>query len=114
MRIIGRWAIRSQSSDADGIGTLGIVLIDTDAAAAAALPDPQDDNASWLYLGTQYQYVGNTLDADQQWLTEKVDVRSRRRFRSEQERLNVVFENISPAAMTLTLVWDFRVLLYIR
>ena len=58
VRIIGKWVMRPGGSDAEVMGTLGIVLLDTDAAAAAALPDPQLDNASWLFISTQYNLVG--------------------------------------------------------
>ena len=72
------------------------------------------DNASWLFISTQYNLVGNILDNAQQFAVENVDVRSKRRFRSEQERLNAVFENISPANNNVVYAYDFRILLHIR
>ena len=108
-RIIGTWAIRAQSSDQSTSVTMGIVMVDTDAFNAAALPEPELDDSPWLFHSSIVTYTGNILDTGSQYLVREIDVHSRRRHLGEHSVLTAIEENTLAAGADV--IYSLRILL---
>jgi len=76
----------------------GIVVVNADARAAGAFPDPEDlgDRAGWLVRGDQLGKSAN-LSESSQWVITELDLRSQRILRSEQDELHLVVKNYAGA-----------------
>ena len=81
----------------------GIVLVNGDASAAGAFPDPggDSDRAGWLVRGNDY-VIQDSLSDSSQWTRVKLDLRSQRVLRSEADGLELILQ----AAVTgFTVQW---------
>ena len=80
----------------------GIVLVNADARAAGAFPDPEDlaDRAGWLARG-RLMTVQDSLSDASQWDRVALDLRSQRVMRNEKDELHLLVHNTT----TGTLLW---------
>ena len=71
----------------------GIVMMNADARAAGAFPDPGDpsDRAGWLARGRMNNMM-TSQDASQ-WTTRHHDLRSQRIFHTEEDELHLILDN---------------------
>ena len=69
----------------------GIVVVNADARAAGAFPDPEDvtDRPSWLVRGRAEVMADSISDASQ-WKRIELDLRSQRIMRSEEDELQLI------------------------
>ena len=111
LRIIGRWAVRPQSDDTDTASTLAIFILPADALAAGAVPELQFDLMSFLYTDTIWTMIGERLTGGELYSVRDIDSKAKRRMQSEDNRLCVQVENISPAAGSTFHVFALRILL---
>ena len=72
----------------------GIVVINADARAANAFPDPAEmaDRPGWLARG-RLQTIQDSLSDASQWDKVQLDLRSQRILRAEGDELHLIFEN---------------------
>ena len=72
----------------------GIVVMNADARAAGAFPDPEDetDRPSWLARG-RMEVVQDSLSDASQWDRALLDLRSQRIIRNEEDELQLVVTN---------------------
>ena len=109
-RIITNLVFRSESLAQLNRAYWGITMVNADARAAGAFPDPDDmnDRASWLVRDK----VENQMTAQDtsQWSRVQLDLRAQRVFRNEEEELHFLVTN---AATGFTIQWGafIRVLL---
>ena len=82
----------------------GITTVNADASAAGALPDSDDDTdrAGWLVRGREYNIQDSLSDASQ-WTRVKMDIRSQRVLRSEQDELHLIVNN---HATGFSVIWS--------
>ena len=113
IRMIGSWAARPQTSDADAAITMGILIMDTDAFNGGVHPSLEVDLASYMYLKTMYLREGDLAGVGPQFTTIEFDVKSKRKFRAPANTLVAILTNTSPGATSITYVWNVRVLLYV-
>ena len=94
LRMIGSLYVRVETLAVDTELVVGFGMVDEDAGNALALPDPSgDEGFSWLWWKRLVLY--NASGAEQ--MTEvPIDVKSRRRFRSELERMYFMIDNDDP------------------
>ena len=109
VRVVGSWSMRPNSSDADMACSFGIYITDADALAAAAVPE-DIDNVSWIFKDAAYELHGDTSANASQYVQRAIDNKSKRRMRSPQSRMIAILENISATAVTLTALWNLRLL----
>jgi len=103
--------LRMNSSDANLSvdASFGLIMVDGDALAAQALPDPDTDpEASWLHWLARSFLPAS--DAQQQI---QLDIKARRRFRGNDANLVAIWDN-TDAAQTLDVQFSFRLLLGFR
>ena len=80
----------------------GITIVNADARAAGAFPDPADlgDRAGWLVRDWMLGNSDSLSDASQ-WITTVFDLRSQRILRNEEDELHLIPENTG----SFTLQW---------
>ncbi len=110
VRQIGTWSVRPGTNDTDYQMMFGVLMMSGDAFAAAALPEMQVDDISWLFVDQIQGREGDT-GADKPFTTKNFDSHSKRRFRHTDQALVVMLENISNTAISLTFNWAIRTLL---
>jgi len=76
----------------------GIVIMNADARAAGAFPDPADetDRPDWL-VRSRLQGNADSLSDSSQWNRIRMDLRAQRKFRSEEDELQLICKNSSAA-----------------
>jgi len=74
----------------------GIVLVNSDAAAADVFPDPatEADNVAWLGRGMHVNGTSDLLDSSNYSRT-RIDLRAQRVTRSAQEELHLIIDQSS-------------------
>jgi len=72
----------------------GIVIVNADARAAGAFPDPNDmsDRAGWMYRGRILTNASSLTDRAQ-WAQKQLDLRSQRLLRTEEDELHIIWNN---------------------
>ncbi len=90
----------------------GIVVMNSDAVAAGGFPDADDlsDRADWLVRG-RLQTIQASLSDSSQWDRVRLDIRTQRILRSEEDEVRMVFDANSSG---FTLVIDAYVRLLMR
>ena len=70
----------------------GIVVMNADARAAGAFPDPEDvsDRADWLVRGKLHTIQASLSDSSQ-WDRMSLDLRAQRRLHSEEDELQLIW-----------------------
>ncbi len=96
-RILGSWNVIIQSADQDVQAYLGIFVADSDAVAAGALPEPETDNARWLYLDS-IALPGGTVTVEQGRNEHKFDLRMNARLGRELQ-LEAVVQNVQTTSL---------------
>ncbi len=89
----------------------GIIVINADARAASAFPDPEDmsETAGWMVRG-RMQVVQSDLSDRSQWDEVKMDLRGQRTLRNEKDELHLILKNGS-ASFTANWAAFIRVLM---
>ena len=109
-RIIGQLKLRADSLAQNVDLHYGIVVVNADARAAGAFPDPDDlsDRPDWMVRGL-LQTVQASLSDSTQWDVAKFDLRAQRILRSEEDELHLI---LTAGATGFILEWSafFRVL----
>ena len=95
-RLIIDLTIRADSVAQLAVVFWGIVVMNADAAAAAAFPDPEDmsDRAGWMVRGKSQTIQASLSDASQ-WDRRRMDIRSQRVLRTEEDELRLIVHNSS-------------------
>ncbi len=90
----------------------GIAVVNADARAAGAFPEADDvsDRAGWLGRGKLEVEQASLADSSQ-WGRTKLDLRSQRVLRNEEEELHLI---IDAAATGFTLNWSAYVRVLMR
>ena len=72
----------------------GITVVNADARAAGAFPDPEDttDRASWVVRGREY-VISSSLSDQSQLVRVLRDIRSQRLLRSIEDELHLIMRN---------------------
>ena len=72
----------------------GIVVVNADARAAGSFPEADDmsDRPDWLVRGRMTTVTDSLFDSSQ-WHRVRLDLRSQRVLRSEEDELHVVIDN---------------------
>jgi hypothetical protein len=72
----------------------GIVVVNADARAAGAFPEADDltDRADWLIRG-KMQTIQASLSDSSQWDTVKLDIKSQRVLRAEEDELHLILDS---------------------
>ncbi len=90
----------------------GITIVDQSAVIGDAMPDPEDlsDRTDWLVRG-RLQTIQASLSDSSQWDTTRLDIRTQRILRSEEDVLLVRGNNNSGGAFVLNHSFFIRVLM---
>ncbi len=93
-RMLMELVVRSNSVAQDNILFWGIVIVNSDARAAAAFPEPRDvsDRPDWLARG-RMQNKQSDLSDSSQWTTKTLDLRTQRIIRAEEDELHLIIDN---------------------
>ncbi len=93
-RIIVDVGMRSNAVNQNNFMTWGIVTVNADARAAGAFPDSDEltERAGWLVRGRLLNIM-DTLNESSQWTGVKLDLRSQRVIRNEDEELHLIVDN---------------------
>ncbi len=86
--------VRSDSVAQDNRLFWGITIVNADARAAGAFPEAADfsDRPGWLGRGLINNKQSDLSDSSQ-WSREKLDLRSQRILRNEEDELQLILEN---------------------
>jgi len=116
LRIVGSWSVKADTDDLNGQVTLGLYMQRLEAFTAGVAPEMELDEYPYLHMETMNIRVGNTgtpSDAINQWHDMKLDLRTKRKFRSQEDTLVLQRENTSDAALSATTLFTTRVLLWV-
>jgi len=111
-RIIGNLWIRPGDASSETEGTFGIHMVEQDAEAASAIPDPlSDTTASWMHwqrflLGTQ---ATGELGRGEYHKFE-LDIKAQRKMVKRGDSLNLILEN-DDGTHTFTFALGLRILI---
>ena len=110
--IISMW-IRNDTQQTFKVMDAGVAWVNSDAVAAAALPDPGDeaDRADWLLRYRMTNQMDATTSGSQQIEDRHFDIRSQRICRSERDELRLVLEDSGLGNGGLFVTFGARVLL---
>ena len=99
-RMIIKMLLRSPVTTQDNTLFWGIVVVNSDARAALAFPEADDmsDRPGWLVRDTLENSMSNLSDAAQ-WSQTKMDIRTGRILRNEEDELSLVVDNGSANAL---------------
>ncbi len=100
--------LRINSTDASLSAEMsfGLIMMDGDAVAASAYPDPlQDPEASWLHWARRVLLPASD---SQQHL--ELDIKAKRRFRGNDDNLMLILQN-DDATQSFEFAFGFRLLL---
>ena len=112
-RVVGQFQWKSVTDDQETRLGLGIVMMGADAFSGGAIPDIGIDDPAWLYLYSGISLVGSATAANNSWLEVSIDTKAKRKFRSQDQRLVLVVENISDTGVSLEFVFQLRTLIFI-
>ena len=110
LRIIGEWSILAQTEDVLQEAVCGILISDEENLAASGFPDPELDFPHWLYRARKGAHVGALSSTGQTLVHVPFDIKLHRRMRSAEERLIILFKNVSSAAATMLVTYGLRAL----
>ena len=108
IRVIGHFVIRNNAAGLTAVPyAIGIVV--HPEAGQADIPDPELDDAAWLYYAQRHTHSARTA-SEYTWDVLDIDNRSSRKIPGSAHRLLLSFTNVSASH---TLLWSFsgRVLL---
>ena len=106
MRLYATLRINSTDANLFVEAAFGFIMVDGDALAALAVPDPDiDPEADWMYWDNRAFLPASD---SQQYMT--LDIKARRRFRGNDENALLVIRN-HDAAQSLEFALAFRMLL---
>ena len=88
----------------------GLAILSQDAVLASGLPDPdsETDRADWLTRG-RIMTIQASLSDSSQWGRVHLDLRSQRILRSEEDQVELIFNNTT--AFILKWAFDMRMLI---
>ncbi len=107
-RILMDLTFRSPSVAQNNEASYGVLIMNADARAAGAFPNPDDvsDRAGWMFRG-RGQNITSSVSDGSQWTRLTHDNRSQRVLRTEEDELQFVIET---PATGFTIEWS----LYVR
>ena len=99
-RLIFRYTARPAVVGEVSRTTYGIAVVNADAAAAGAFPDPsiEGDNVRWFMRDLSVNVLDSLSDRSQ-WVDRTYDLRGQVRFRSEQEELHLIVDQDAGGAL---------------
>ena len=111
VRIIGQWSARGEAVDLDNQIALGIYVQDREGFDAGVAPELQSDNYRYVFWDVITSRIGDLSLDRNQFLTQPVDSKARRRFRGD-EHLVAVRENTSASPVSIVSQLWLRLLFY--
>ncbi len=106
LRLFATVRINSQDAALSAEGSFGFIMVDGDAFAVQAVPDPMEDpDAAWLYWEAR-----SYLPASDAMQHRELDIKARRTFRGNDTTLAMILQNDDPA-QSLEFFLSFRYLL---
>ena len=108
VRLVGMWSMFPNSSDLILEGLCCVRLINETALAAADFPDPETDFPRWILRERASMMTGNLLDTGPQDRTQYFDLKGQHRFRSLEERIHLLFKNVSNVASSIHFLYGLR------
>ena len=93
-RMIFEMHLRSDAVAQENNVNWGILIMNADARAAGAFPDPDDesDRAGWIVRGRLFSMQSDLSDYSQ-WTHRELDLRAQRIFRDEESELQLILKN---------------------
>ena len=115
-RCIGTWAVRADNDDVNGQMMLAMYTQRDESFIAGVDPELELDEWAYMWRDQLNIRVGNSStpsDATNQWVQRPIDIKTKRKFRSQDDILVMLSENTSTDAARLERVFSLRVLLWI-
>ncbi len=115
-RIVGKWAMKIDTIDLDGQLSIGLYMQRLEAFSAGVNPELEADLYSYVHWDTMTGRIALADTADDngnRWWESKLDIRSKRKFRSPQDTVVFLAENTSEDSVTISRLFTLRLLLWI-
>ena len=115
VRVVGKWSCRTSAADVNLELTYAMYMQRLEAFTAGVDPELSLDEYPYLDYNSHAMRINvSAADSDtNQWHAETVDTKSRRKFRSPEDTLVILFENTSDDAGTIDRMFRARILVWI-
>ncbi len=94
-RVVGSLWVRPADASSVSEGVFGLAMVESDAEAASAVPDPTDDTAfpwmHWERFVVGSEATGELATGD--WIHFKLDIKAQRKMKSRRDALNLIMNN---------------------